>query len=102
MLSKNLKSSVLYDIHLVYYSTAHGMFSHFDLQQLVQPLVVFFDKEQSTPIPYFLSSTQMTIIHLIPELLRLYHLGLAQPMFPSREAASLPFFPLNGNPHVSS
>ena len=92
MLSKNLKSSALDDIRLGRYSTACGMFSHFDLQLRMQLPVVFFYKEQSTPIPYVLSSTQTTIIHPIPELLHLDHLGLVQPMFHSREGASLPFF----------
>lgn len=81
MLSKSPQSSVLYNNPLEYYSTALGMFFHFDLRQPAQLLGVFFYKEQSISILDFFSSTQKTIIHPILELLLIRHLGLVQPAF---------------------
>src|SRR6266508_5190638 len=82
MLSKSPRSSDLYDIRLECYPTALDMFSHFYLQQLARPLVVFFYKEQSISTLYLLFSIQTTITRPIPELLLNRHLGLVQPMFP--------------------
>jgi hypothetical protein len=95
MLSKSPRSCALDDTRLEHCSTALDRFLCFDLQQLVQPLVVFFSKEQSRSTRGFVSSTQTTRVRPILEWLLNRHLDLAQPMCPSREGVVLLFFQPN-------